>query len=156
MSTATLTGWNDDNRRKALAALIASLFIHLLIILSVTVVLSMRPPLVVPQDDEPPPVELTLVAPPEEQPKQKPAYVATSESQRADRPPEDSVFESDKDTHAASPLPAAGDAPVPTQDGRDIAALTFEDKEYTPGPVARPSTPAAQPRQEIRPQPETP
>jgi TonB family protein len=49
-----------------------------------------------------------------------------------------------------------GDAPVPTQDGREIAALSFEDKEYSAGPVARPSTPAAQPRQEIRPQQKTP
>ena len=63
------------------------------------------------------------------------------------------MFESDKDTQAASPLPAAGDAPVPTQDGQESPALSFENKEYTAGPQARPSTPAVQPRQETAPEP---
>jgi TonB family protein len=96
---------------------------------------------------------LTLVAAPDSTPKPRPAYVQTSESQRADKPPENSVFESDKDTHAASPLPAAGDAPVPTQDGRDQPGLSLENKDYTAGPVARESSPAVQPRQETAPQP---
>ena len=63
------------------------------------------------------------------------------------------MFESDKDTRAASPLPATGDAPIPTQDGIESPALSFENKEYTAGPQARPSTPAVQPRQETPPEP---
>ena len=63
------------------------------------------------------------------------------------------MFESDKDTRAASPLPAAGDAPVPTQDGSDNPALSLENKEYTAGPVPRESSPAVQPRQETPPEP---
>ena len=151
MSTATLTGWRDDQGRKALTALAASIFIHLLIIAFVTLVLSIRSPMFVPKAEETP-VELTIVAPPESPPKQKPSYVATSESQRVDTPPEDSAFESDKDTRAASPLPAAGDAPVPTQEGREIATLSLENKEYSAGPLPRPSTPAAAPRQETPPE----
>lgn len=151
MSTATLTGWDHDNRRKALGALLASIFIHLLIIVFVTFVLAVRAPVFVPPAEEPP-VEMTLVAPPESPPQQRPSYVETSDSQAIDTPPEDSSFESDKNTRAASPLPAAGDAPVPTQEGREIATLSLENKEYTAGPIPRPSTPAAQLRPETPPE----
>jgi TonB family protein len=150
MSTMTLTTWREEHGRKTVGALIASVLIHFLIILLVTLALAFRPPVFVPQADEAP-VELTIVAP-ESQPKQKPSYVATSESQRADQLPEDAPFESDKDTRAASPLPATGDAPVPSQDGTENPALSFENKDYTAGPQARPSTPAVQPRQETAPE----
>jgi TonB family protein len=152
MSSATLTIWREDERRKALVALAASILLHLFIIGSVSFMLAVRKPISIPPPEEAP-VELTLVAAPDSTPKPRPAYVQTSESQRADKPPENSVFESDKDTRAASPLPAAGDAPVPTQDGRDQPDLSLENKEYTAGPVARESSPAVQPRQETAPQP---
>ena len=152
MSSATLTIWREDERRKALVALAASILLHLFIIGCVSLMLAVRKPISIPPPEEAP-VELTLVAAPDSTPKPRPAYVQTSESQRADKPPENSVFESDKDTHAASPLPAAGDAPVPTQDGRDQPGLSLENKEYTAGPVARESAPAVQPRQETAPQP---
>ena len=152
MSSATLIAWREDERRKALAALVASILLHLFIIGSVSLVLAVRRPILVPPPEESP-VELTLVAAPDTTPKQKPAYVQTSESQRADKPPEESVFESDKDTHAASPLPASGDAPVPTQDGRDQPGLSLENREYTAGPVPQESSPAAQPREETVPEP---
>ena len=152
MSTITLTTWREEHRRKTVGALIGSVVIHFLIILLVMLALAFRPPVFAPQAAEAP-VELTIVAPPESEPKQKPSYVETSESQQADKPPEDAMFESDKDTRAASPLPAAGDAPIPTQDGIESPALSFERKEYTAGPQARPSTPAVQPRQETPPEP---
>ena len=152
MSSATLIAWREEDRRKALAALVASILLHLFIIGSVSFVLAVRRPILLPPPEESP-VELTLVAAPDSPPKQRPAYVQTSESQRADKPPEESVFESDKDTHAASPLPAAGEAPVPTQDGRDQPGLSLENKEYTAGPVPRESSPAVQPRQETAPEP---
>ena len=151
MSTSTLGTWREENRRKTIGALIASLVVHFLIILLVAFALAFRPPVFVPQAAEPP-VELTIVAP-ESQPKQRPSYVETSESQRTDKPPEDATFESYKDTRAASPLPATGDAPVPSQDGTQSPALSFENREYTAGPQARPSTPAVPPRQETAPEP---
>ncbi|HEY5742178.1 MAG TPA: energy transducer TonB [Terrimicrobiaceae bacterium] len=150
MSTTTLPAWRNEYRRKALAAVAASLIIHLLIISSVSFVLAFRVPAFVPPADEEP-VELTLIAPPESPPQQKPSYVETSEAQRSEKPPEDSAFESDKDTQAASPLPATGDAPVPTQEGAENPSLSFENKEYTAGPQPRPSSPVAQPSQEAAP-----
>ena len=152
MNCATLTIWREDERRKALVALAASILLHLFIIGSVSFMLAVRKPISIPPPEEAP-VELTLVAAPDSTPKPRPVYVQTSESQRADKPPEPSVFESDKDTHAASPLPAAGDAPVPTQEGRDQPGLSLENKEYTAGPVPRESSPAVQPRQETAPEP---
>jgi TonB family protein len=150
MSTTTLT-WREEYRRKSIAALITSVVVHLLIILLVALALSLRPPLFVQRVNETP-VEMTIVAPPKS-PRQEPTFVQTSESQRSEKPPEDRVFESDKDTRAASPLPATGDAPIPTQDGQESPALSFENKEYTAGPQARPSTPAVQPQQETTPEP---
>jgi TonB family protein len=152
MSSATLTVWREEDRRKALMALAASILLHLFIIGSVGLVLAVQRPVFVPTPEEAP-VELTLVAAPDATPMPRPAYVQTSESQRSDKAPEDSVFESDKDTQAASPLPAAGDAPVPTQDGRDQPGLSLENREYTAGPVPRESVPAVQPRQETAPEP---
>jgi TonB family protein len=155
MSSAILIAWRDDSGRKALAALVASVVIHLFVIMSVAFVLAVRTPVFAPQAEEQP-LELTLVAPPESPPKQKPSYVETSDSQRSEKPPDDAAFESDKDTRAASPLPATGDAPLPTQEGRENPALSFENKEYTAGPQPRPSTPTVQPvepRQEAAPEP---
>jgi TonB family protein len=152
MSTTTFTTWREEDRRRSVGALIASLVVHLLIILLVALALSFRSPLFVRQADEAP-VELTLMAPPKSAPQQQPSYVETTESQRAEKPPEERVFESDKDTHAASPLPATGDAPIPTQDGQESPALSFENKEYTAGPQAHPSTPVP-PRQEAAAEPE--
>ena len=62
MSTATLSTWREENRRKTIGAVIASLVIHFLIILLVAFALAFRPPVFVPQAAEPP-VELTIVAP---------------------------------------------------------------------------------------------
>jgi TonB family protein len=152
MSTTTLNSWREEYRWKVVGALIVSLIVHLLLALIVASALSFRPPVFAPQPDETP-VELTLVTPPEEQPKQKPSYVETSDSQRTDKPPEAAPFESDKDTGAASPLAASGDAPVPTQEGQENFGLSFENKEYTAGPQARPSTPAVQPQEASAPEP---
>jgi outer membrane biosynthesis protein TonB len=146
MSTTTLTSWRAEYRRKTLGALVVSLVLHFLLILLVTSALSFRAPFFVPRPEEPP-VELTIVEAPESKEKPEPSYVETSERQRTEKPPENAPFESDKDTQAASPLAPSGDAPVPTQDGRETPGLSFENKEYTAGPQARPSTPLVQPQE---------
>lgn len=144
MIAATRNSWREDDRKKNTAATIASVIVHILLILLVAVVFALRPTPVPPPEEEAP-VELTLIAPPPPPIADKPAYVATSESQVSPKAPENPVFESDKDTLAASTQPAAGDVPLPTQEGRENPALEFEDREYTPGKEARPATPAAAP-----------
>ena len=81
MSSATLTTWRDDDRRKALAAFVASILLHLFIIVFATFVIAVRPPMIVPPAEEPP-VELTLVAAPDIAAKAKAILRETSESQR--------------------------------------------------------------------------
>ena len=143
MSASALWDWRNGEQRKTAAAFLTSLLFHLLIILLVALFFALRPAPTPPVLEEVP-VELTLIDPPSAKPNTKPSYIETNETQRSDAPPENMVFESDKDTRAAAMQPAAGDAPVPTQDGMEIPALEFENKEYTPGKEARPSAPAVQ------------
>lgn len=126
------------NRNKILAAVVASLILHLLAILSVGVAVSWQPTPRPLANDEPP--ELILVAPPVPS---QPGYVQTSETQRADKAPERPAFESDKDTRAASENAPTGTEALPSQDGRDNPALQFENQNHSLGKQARPSAPAA-------------
>jgi outer membrane biosynthesis protein TonB len=153
MTATTLSAWREERRRKTVGALVASIVVHILLILLVAFALTFRTRELVPRVEEKP-AELTLVAPPEVPP-QKPSYLETSESQRADKPPEDSQFESDKDTRAASPLEATGDAPLPSQEGRESPAPDFENKDYTAGPQPRPAAPVAQPVEQPPAEPKT-
>jgi TonB family protein len=41
------------------------------------------------------------------------------------------MFESDKDTAAASEQPAKGDAPLPTQDGKETPDIGFKNEQYS-------------------------
>lgn len=149
MTVASFIGWQDEERRKTFVALAISILFHLLLILGVTFLLTraifIREP--EPVDEEP--IEFTIVAPPEAPP-ERTQYIQTSEEQRAEKPPDKPAFESDKDTLAASPLPASGDLPVPSQEGIDNQSLDFENRQSTLGPQPRPSTPvqAAQPAQQ--------
>ena len=75
MSCATLTIWREDERRKALVALAASILLHLFIIGSVSFMLAVRKPISIPPPEEAP-VELTLVAAPDSTPKPRPVLRA--------------------------------------------------------------------------------
>ena len=139
MNIAMADDPTEIERKRVAVAMAGSMALHALIILLIAFALGLKSsaPLV-PVEEMP--VELTLIAPPEPP---KPSYVATSSSQEAAKPPSRADFESDKNTAAASELPASGDAPLPSQNGEEIPALALENKEYTAGPQARPSTPSA-------------
>ncbi len=155
MSAFMTLDWRNDEQRKTAAAFLTSLIFHLLLIVLVAIFFALRPAPAPPVIEEES-VELTIIDPPAEKPKAKPAYIETRESQRADTPPENMVFESDKDSRAAALQMAAGDAPLPTQDGVESPALEFENKEYTPGKLASPSAPAVQPQPKESTPPEPP
>ena len=59
-----------------------------------------------------------LDTPPPDEQKQERQYLRTNDDQKTDQKPVDSMFESDKDTAAASEQPAKGDTPIPTQEGK--------------------------------------
>lgn len=149
----TPAGWRQNDPRKTATAIGASVIFHLLLILFITFFVALhQPPPPAPVGETP--VELTFVDAPVPKPKNAPEYVETSASQRAEKPPENAPFESDKDTQAASPLPASGDAPVPTLDGEISPALSLENRDYTPGREALPSAPPAPaPTQSAPPEP---
>jgi len=138
MNLATTRQSRGKERKKTARAFLTSLVIHVLIILFAALILAFRPPVEPEADDSP--VELTLIAPPAPQPIM--ATLAATESQRSEQPPENAFFESDKNTQAAAEQAAAGDLPLPTQEGENVPALEFENQEYTAGREARPSSPA--------------
>lgn len=141
MSTVTQRQTRQRERRKLARALLVSILLHIFLILGVAVMMSLHPPPAPPE--EPETVTITMVDPPPPRPADKTPFLATTESQRSEKPPERADFESDKDTQAASERPADGRIPLPSQDGEDSPALAFENREYTPGREPRESAPSA-------------
>ena len=120
-----------SNRKKVTLAVVGSVLLHLLIILSVSGINAVWPQTdtaeAKPETESP---QLTLLdSPPAQQ--QERQYVRTNEDQKTDQDPVDSMFESDKDTAAASEQDAKGRAPLPTQDGKEIPDLAFRNEDYS-------------------------
>ena len=150
MSALTIGSQRRGKERKKTAfALGLSALLHFLLILAAAILLGLRPPVAPPPAPEETPVEITFVDAPMPKAKTTPQYIETSDAQRSEKPPESPAFESDKDTLAASSLPATGDAPLPTTDGETTTGLSLENKNYTAGREPRPAPQA-------EPQPETP
>lgn len=93
-------------------------------------------------------IEITFIAPPADAP--KPGFV---DSRAPEAPaPEQAVFESDRNTAAASPEKAQGAEPVPTQEGREQPFLEMDTTqlalaqpaEVPPAPESPPAPPDQQ------------
>jgi outer membrane biosynthesis protein TonB len=121
-----------SDRKKITLAVLGSLVLHILIILAVSKLAALGGDGSLPASKEQAPPELTLLdsAPPEPH-KQEPQYLRTNDDQKTDKKPADSMFESDKDTAAASEKPAEGNAPVPTQNGKETPDIGFKDEQYS-------------------------
>ena len=147
-------------QRRTWWALLVSLLTHAAAILTVAWIYLL--------EFEPPPepveeIEITIIEPAPAPTPPPPEFVDTS-APAADKPPEEAVFESDRDTAAASPDAATGAEPVPSQDGGKQPFLELEQQELAlakveeapPAPEAPPSEPGPpQPPLEERP-PEKP
>jgi outer membrane biosynthesis protein TonB len=120
-----------SDRNKIILAVVGSLILHIVIILAVSKVMALGSDVSPPPKEEAPP-ELTMLdtAPPEPE-KQERQYLRTNDDQKTDKKPDDSFFESDKDTVAASEKPAEGHAPVPTQDGKETPDIGFKNEQYS-------------------------
>jgi TonB family protein len=121
-------------RKKIIYASVGSLILHVIIILGSSKVIALWPEVPVPEQkvDETPPQMTMLDTPPPEEQKQERQYLRTNDDQKTDQKPADSMFESDKDTAAASEQPAKGDAPLPTQEGKDTPDdLGFKNEQYS-------------------------
>lgn len=146
------------NRKQVYLAAGGSLLLHLLVLLAwaFTVRWLPAPKAAAPT---PPPIHLEITkaeeTPPpmaEETPTPTPRpFLDTSSRAAAEHPAADPKFESNQDTEAASRLPAAGDAPLPSQRGKIAPNFNFDTTHYTPGEA--PSVASAASAGEPPPQP---
>src|SRR6267143_1694137 len=117
-------------RRKLGLAILISLFLHLLVGFSLAAFGSAFTP-TPPLDEKP--VELTIVdlsaAPPPLAPK-NPPFMETAPDKESAEKPKEQTFESNANSIAASKLPATGDAPLPTQEGKERPALDLETHQF--------------------------
>jgi TonB family protein len=122
-----------SDRKKIILAIVGSLVLHLIIILGSSKVLALWPDASNPQqkEDQSPPQLTMLDTPPPDEQKQERQYLRTNDDQKTDQKPVDSMFESDKDTAAASELPAKGDTPIPTQEGKEAPDIGFKNERFS-------------------------
>jgi outer membrane biosynthesis protein TonB len=119
-----------EHRKLGLAILI-SLFLHLVVGYSLAAFGSAFTP-ARPLEDKP--VELTMVdlsaTPPPLVPKDPP-FMETAPSKESAEKPKEQTFESNANSIAASELPATGDAPLPTQDGKERPDVNLETHQFS-------------------------
>jgi TonB family protein len=122
-----------SDRKKIIYAIVGSLILHVIFILGSSKVIALWPDTPPPEQkvDEPPPQLTMMDSPPPDDQKQERQYLRTNDDQKTDQKPADSMFESDKDTAAASEKEAKGDAPIPTQDGKETPDIGFKDEQYS-------------------------
>src|SRR5580704_6190714 len=122
-----------SDRKKITLAIVGSLVLHLIIILGSSKVIALWPDVSSPQqkEDQSPPQLTMLDTPPPDEQKQERQYLRTNEDQKTDQKPVDSMFESDKDTAAASEQPAKGDTPIPTQEGKEAPDIGFKNERFS-------------------------
>src|SRR4029450_3266414 len=154
---------HEHNARTILWALLAAIFIHLLLAYLLAVLGGVfTSPL--PMEEKP--VQLTFVdlSPVPLAPKNS-AFIQTDESKKSAEPPKEKTFESNATSIAASELPATGEAPLPSQTGKDRPFVDLETHSYSlqmngaqPQPSAAPQenpTPSAAPQPTLQPAPLT-
>jgi outer membrane biosynthesis protein TonB len=135
--------------RKVLWALLAALFIHLVVAYSLAVLGGTFSP-ALPIEEKP--VELTLVDLPSTPlvPKNA-AFMETDESKQSAEPPKEKTFESNANSIAASGLPATGEAPLPSQQGKDRPFVDLETHPYAPEMKGAIPQPSAAPQEKAKP-----
>ncbi|MBA2241360.1 MAG: hypothetical protein H0W04_00500, partial [Chthoniobacterales bacterium] len=107
-------------RRMLWLAILASLFLHVVVALSLAAFNGSASPLPAADDR---PVELTMVdlsatpAPPSF--RVNAPYAETNPENESSEKPKEKTFESNANSIAASTLPATGEAPLPSQEGKD-------------------------------------
>src|ERR1700730_5511444 len=118
-------------RQKLGLAILISLFLHLAVGFSLAAFGSAFTPAPPPEAK---PVELTIVdlsaTPPPLVPKDPP-FMETAPSKESAEKPKEQTFESNANSIAASKLPATGDAPLPTQDGKERPVVNLETHQFS-------------------------
>lgn len=145
--------------RKIFWALLAALLVHLVVAYSIAVSGGLFSSHSVIEEDKP--IELTFVdlnkAPAET--KKNTMFMETPDWKKTVEPPPEKTFESNANSRAASEQPATGDAPLPSQQGKDRPAFDLDTHQYSlanqgaqPQPSVKPE-PSAEPSATPTPQP---
>jgi outer membrane biosynthesis protein TonB len=142
----------EKQRRKVGFAVLISLLLHLVVGYSLAAFGHVLTP-ALPVEEAP--AELTLMdlteAPPPA-PK-NPQFIETEPSKESAEKPDEQTFESNANSKAASQLPAAGNLPVPTQDGPERPFTKLDTHDYslpTQGTQPQPQ-PKETPQPEVKP-----
>jgi outer membrane biosynthesis protein TonB len=119
-----------SKRKKITLAVIASLLLHLFLFLAVVGYYTIFPPPANPKgaEDQDPPQLTILDTPPA---KEQQPYVRTEDDQKTDQKQDNAPFQSDKDTAAASEKQSNEQAPLPTQDGKNLESLMFRNNDFS-------------------------
>jgi len=140
---------HEYNARTILWALLAAIAIHLVVAFLLAAFSGVFSPSVPMQEK---PVELTFV---DLSPASKnSAFIETDESKKAPEP-KDKTFESNANSIGASELAAAGEMPLPSQQGKDRPLMDLETNPYsleTKGAQPQQSSAPPQPKQMTAPQ----
>ena len=151
MSTAISLIDRNNESRKVLWAVLASVFIHFVVAFSLAAFGDKFSSL--PEGDEKP-AELTIVnvvpTPPPIVPI-NPPFMETDESKKSAEAPKEKTFESNANSIAASQLPANGDSAIPTVEGKDRPFTGLEKQQASialeggqPTPASTPTPQASQ------------
>jgi outer membrane biosynthesis protein TonB len=144
---------HEHDGRTVLLAILVAILIHLLVAFFLAAFGGIFSP-ATPVEDKP--AELTFVNLSPTNPKNS-AFVETDESKKAPEP-KDKTFESNANSIGASELAAAGEMPLPSQNGKDRPFMDMQTNPYaldTKGAQPQQSTPASQqPEQKAAPQQE--
>jgi hypothetical protein len=117
---------HEYDARTVFLALIAAILIHLALACLLAALSGVLSP-TVPFEEKP--VELTFV---DLSPASKnPAFIETDESKKSAEAPKEKTFESNANSVAASELPASGEAPLPSQTGKDRPFVDLETQAYS-------------------------
>ena len=121
-----------SERQKILWAIFLSLLLHLVVGVSIASFGDKLQPRL-PEEEKP--VELTIVdtppvASPTVQQKNMP-FIDTPDTKATTEQPKEQTFESNANSIGASELPALGNAPIPTQEGRDLPTHDLESHPYS-------------------------
>ncbi len=149
---------HEYDGRTILWALLAAICIHLVVAYLLAALGGFFSP-AFPIEEKP--VELTFVdlSPVPLVPKNS-AFMETDESKQSVEPPKEKTFESNANSIAASELPAAGEAPLPSQTGKDRPLVDLETHSYSlqmNGAQPQPSAaPQENPKPSAAPQPTVP
>lgn len=138
--------------RKVLWALLAALCIHLVIGYALAVYGGLLySPFSVAEEEKP--VELSFVDLSATPPPMKNTMFVENDETKQTEAPKDKTFESNANSIAASQQPAAGDMPIPTQDGSDRTKLDFNSQAPTLSSQGAQAQPSIAPQEQATPQP---